>query len=167
MFLAPSSSRVVDPYLQTLLPRVSLSRLGGKHGQLARQVGGSASSSVSSMATFAFSTMAPPQGAIFVFGSWICVADGSDGFVSHLTNPPTLKAITSESSNKLGRSDNHGIMLLPDFAKEIERKLEDNSGSTRTQINLDLSSTRAQFGQRRKRVNSDSNSRVSRVRCQL
>ena len=27
-------------------------------------------------------------------------------------------------------------MLLPDFAKEIEAKLEDNSSSTRTQINL-------------------------------
>ena len=31
MFLAPSSSRAVDPYLQTLLLRISLSRLGGKH----------------------------------------------------------------------------------------------------------------------------------------
>ena len=31
MFLAPLSSRAVDPYLQTLLLRVSLSRLGGKH----------------------------------------------------------------------------------------------------------------------------------------
>ena len=27
-------------------------------------------------------------------------------------------------------------MLLPDFAKEIEMKLEDNSGSTRAQIDL-------------------------------
>ena len=34
VFLAPSSSRAVDPYLQTLLLRVSLSRLGGKHRQL-------------------------------------------------------------------------------------------------------------------------------------
>ena len=34
MFLAPSSSRAVDPYLQTLLLRVSLSRLGGKHRHL-------------------------------------------------------------------------------------------------------------------------------------
>ena len=33
MFLVPSSSRAVDPYLQTLLLRVSLSRLGGKHRQ--------------------------------------------------------------------------------------------------------------------------------------
>ena len=57
VFLAPPSSRAVDPYLQTLLLRVSLSRLGGKHRQLARQVGDLASSSASSMATFAFSTM--------------------------------------------------------------------------------------------------------------
>ena len=138
MFLAPSSSRAVDPYLQTLLLRVSLSRLGGKHRQLARQIGDSASS----MATFALNTIASPQGATFVFGSWVCVANGSGGFDSHLTNSPTLKTTMSKSSNKLAGSDDHGVMLLPDLAKEIEKKLEDNSGSTRTQINLDLSSTR-------------------------
>ena len=33
-------------------------------------------------------------------------------------------------------------MLLPDLAKEIEMKLEDNSGSTRTQIDLKPNSTR-------------------------
>ena len=42
----------------------------------------------------------------------------------------------SEDSNKLAGSDDHDIMLLPDLAKEIEAKLEDNSSSTRTQINL-------------------------------
>ena len=34
MFLAPSSSRAIEPYLQTLLLRVSLSRLGGKQRQV-------------------------------------------------------------------------------------------------------------------------------------
>ena len=82
------------------------------------------------MATFAFSTTVPPQGATFIFGSWVCVANGSGSFDSHLTIPPTLKAITSESSNNLAGSDDHGIMLLPDLAKEIEAKLEDNSSST-------------------------------------
>ena len=33
-------------------------------------------------------------------------------------------------------------MLLPDLAKEIEAKLEDNSSSTQTQINLKPKSTR-------------------------
>ena len=127
MFLAPSSSRVVDPYLQILLLRVSLSRLDGKYQQLARQVGDSASSSANPMATFAFSPMAPPQGATFVFVSWVCVANGSGGFDSHLTNSPTLKITTSEDSNKLAGSDDHGIMLLPDLAKEIEVKLENYS----------------------------------------
>ena len=128
MFLAPSSSRAVNPYLQTLLLRVSLSRLGGKHRQLARQVGDSVSSSASSMVTFAFSTMTPPRGATFIFSSWVCVANILGGFDSHLTNPPTLKATMSESSTKLAGSDDHGVMLLPDLAKEIEMKLEDNSG---------------------------------------
>ena len=53
-----------------------------------------------------------------------------------------LKATTSESSNKLAGSDDHGVMLLPDLAKEIEMKLEDNSGSTRTQIDLKPNFTR-------------------------
>ena len=132
MFLAPLSSRAVDSYLQTLLLRVSLSRLGSKQRQLARQVGDSASSSASSMATFTFSATAPPQGVTFIFGSWVCVANGSGGFDSHLTNPPTLKATTSESSNKFAGSDDHGVMLLPNLAKEIEMRLEDNSSSTRT-----------------------------------
>ena len=82
------------------------------------------------MATFAFSTMAPPQGATFIFGSWVCVTNGSGGFDSHLTNSPALKIITLEDSKKLAGSDDLGIMLLPDLAKEIEAKLEDNSSST-------------------------------------
>ena len=38
MFLAQSSSRAVDPYLQTLVLRVSLSRLGGKHQQISEEI---------------------------------------------------------------------------------------------------------------------------------
>jgi hypothetical protein len=79
------------------------------------------------MATFAFSTMAPPQGATFIFRSWVCVTKSSGGFDSHLTNSPTLKFTTSEDSNKLTGSNNHGIMLLPDLAKEIEVKLKNYS----------------------------------------
>ena len=94
------------------------------------------------MATFAFSIMVPPQGDTFVFGSWVCIANGSGGFDSHLTNSPALKITTSKDSNKLIGSNDHDIMLLPDFAKEIEAKLEDNSSSTRTQINLKSNSTR-------------------------
>src|SRR6185295_4597696 len=69
-------------------------------------------------------------------------ANGSGGFDSHLTNSPTLKISTSEDSNKLARSHDRGVMLLPDLAKEIETKLENNLSSTRTQIDLKPKSTR-------------------------
>ena len=82
------------------------------------------------MATFALSTMTPPLGATFIFGSWVCiangsggfgswvcVANGSGGFDSHLTNSPAPKITTSEDSNKLVGSNDHGIMLLSDLAK--------------------------------------------------
>src|SRR6185437_15279379 len=93
------------------------------------------------MATFAFSTRAPPQGATFIFGSWVYIANGLGGFDSHLTNSPTLKITMSEDSNKLAGSDDHGVILLPDLAKEIEAKLKDHSGSTRTQIDFKPNST--------------------------
>ena len=48
----------------------------------------------------------------------------------------------SESCNDLAGSEDHCNMLLPNHAKEIEQKLEDNSGSTRTQIDLKSNSTR-------------------------
>ena len=93
------------------------------------------------MAAFPFSTMAFPQDATFVFGSWVCVANGSGGFDSHLTNPMKPEANSSESCNDIAGSDDHGNMLLPDLAKEIERKLDDKSSSTRTQINFSPNST--------------------------
>ena len=94
------------------------------------------------MATFALSTMTPPRGATFIFGSWVYVANGSGGFDSHLTNSPTLKISTSEDSNKYAKSHDRGVTLFPDLAKEIEPKLEYNSSSIRTQIDLKLKSTR-------------------------
>ena len=86
--------------------------------------------------------MAPPQGAIFVFGSWICVGNGLHGFDNHLTKPMKPEAISSESCNAIAGSDDHGDMLLLGLAKEIEQKLGDKSSSTQTQIDLKLKSTR-------------------------
>ena len=94
MFLVPSSSKAVDPYLQTLLLRVSLSRLGGKHRQLARQVGDSASSLTNSMAGSSNANNVP-QGTTLIFGSWACTADGTGGFSSHLVTPNSPKSKTS------------------------------------------------------------------------
>ena len=92
MFLVPSSSRAVDLYLQTLLLRVSLSRLGGKHRQLACLVGDSVSSSTNSMAGSSDANNVP-EGTTLVFGSWACTADETGGFSNHLvmTNSPKPK----------------------------------------------------------------------------
>ena len=94
MFLAPSSSRAVDPYLQTLLLRVSLSRLGGNHRQLVHQVGDSASSSANSMAESSDANNVP-EGTTLIFGSWACTADRSGGFSSHLVTPNSPKPKTT------------------------------------------------------------------------
>ena len=94
MFFAPSSSRAVDTNLQTLLLRVSLSRLGGKHRQLVRQVGDSVSSSANLMAGSSDANNVP-EGTALVFGSWPCTADGSGGFSSHLVMPNTPKPKTT------------------------------------------------------------------------
>jgi len=93
------------------------------------------------MATFAFNTMALAQGSTFVFGSWVCVGNGSGDFDSHLNNPVEPEAISSKSYKFIARSNNLGDMLLPDLAKEIELKLDINSSSTQTQIDLNPSST--------------------------
>ena len=105
MFLVPSISRVVNPYLQTLLLRVSLSRLGGKHRQLARQAGDLASSSTNSMVGSS-DTNNMPKGTTLVFGSWACTADGSGGFSSHLLTPNSPKPkITPQPADICENSD--------------------------------------------------------------
>ena len=106
MFLAPSSSRAVDPYLQTLLLRVSLSRLGGKHRQLARQVGDSASSSANSMA-----------GSNDVNN----VPEGTSGnFSSHLVmlNSPKPKT-TSQSADVCEFAELDGKQAPPELSSNI------------------------------------------------
>ena len=93
------------------------------------------------MATFAFSTVALPQGVTFIFGSWVCIANCSDGFDSHLAKTTKLEAISSESCDFAAGSSNLGEMLLPDLAKEIEQKPDVNSSSTRSQSDLSPSSS--------------------------
>jgi hypothetical protein len=63
-----------------------------KRRQLARQVGERIKDpSASSMATFRFSRSVPSQGTTFVFGSWVCIADGVGNFWRFLIdmNPKT------------------------------------------------------------------------------
>jgi hypothetical protein len=47
-----------------------------------------------SMASFKFTSVVPPQGTTFVFGSWVCVADGAGNFRLFIIDmkPKTLAA---------------------------------------------------------------------------
>jgi len=61
--------------------------LAAKHQQLARQIEGFADDHrMNSMASFNFTSIVPDEGTTFVFGSWICVFDGSGGFINQLAN---------------------------------------------------------------------------------
>ena len=139
MFLAPSSSRAVDPYLQTLLLRVSLSRLGGKHRQLAYQVGDSVSSSVNSMGGSSNANNVP-KGTTLVFGSWACTADGSGSFSSHLVTPNSPKPkITLQPNDICEISDLDGKRALLELDSD---NAENVSTSTQTlgSVEFDINS---------------------------
>ena len=126
MFLVPSSSRAVDPYLQTLLLRVSLSRLGGNHQQLARQVGDSASSPMNSMAGSSDANNVS-EGTTLIFGSWACTTDGTGGFSNHFVMPNSPKSKT--------RSQLADIRESADLDEErVPPELDsDNPGNVTTQ----------------------------------
>ena len=93
------------------------------------------------MATFTFDIMTIDRGTTFVFGSWVCVANGSGGLDSHLNNPRETGMIPTGSDSLADESSNLGEMLLLDFAKEIERELDHNSSSALSQIGLSSNST--------------------------
>jgi hypothetical protein len=58
-----------------------------KHRQLARQVGERIEDlPANSMASFQFTRSVPSQGTTFVFGSWVCIADGAGSFHRFLVN---------------------------------------------------------------------------------
>ena len=49
-----------------------------------------------SMASFDFGFPVIDAGTTFVLGSWVCVANGSGGFSSHLINPASTNALRQE-----------------------------------------------------------------------
>jgi hypothetical protein len=75
--------------------------LGGqpvKYRQLARQVGERIEDPpANSMASFQFSRSVPSQGTAFVFGSWVCIADGAGSFRRFLVD---MKPKTSMAGSR-------------------------------------------------------------------
>jgi hypothetical protein len=66
-----------------------------KHRQLALQVGVFIEHPLeNSMASFSFTSTVLDEGTTFIFGSWICIANGLGGFNSHLADSRKPEAST-------------------------------------------------------------------------
>jgi hypothetical protein len=67
-----------------------------KHRQLARQVGVFIEHPPeNSMVSFNFTSVVLDEGTTFIFGSWICIANGLGGFNSHLVDSRKLETSAS------------------------------------------------------------------------
>jgi hypothetical protein len=90
--------------------------LGGqpvKHRQLACQVGERiADPPASSMASFKFARSVPSQGTTFVFGSWVCIADGMGDFQRFLIDmkPKTSAADPRSDLDKFVRRSKWSLL---------------------------------------------------------
>jgi hypothetical protein len=72
------------------------------------------------------------KGTTFIFGFWICIANGSGGFNSHLADTREPEASVATQCSRLNEFvDNLDEMLLPDLASEIEEKFIFDAISTR------------------------------------
>jgi hypothetical protein len=92
-----------------------------KHQQLACQVGVFIEHPLeNSMASFNFTSVVLDEGTTFFFGSWICIANNSGGFNSHLVDSRKPEASTPTRHNNLDDLiDNLDELLLPDLVLQI------------------------------------------------
>jgi hypothetical protein len=112
--------------------------LAVKHRQLARQVGALIEDPLaSSMASFNL-TVAPEEGAAYIFGSWVCIANGSGSFDSHLANPKGPEASTPTSNHDIDElSNNLGEIQISNLIENRESESGTNSAPTRDGSELD------------------------------
>jgi hypothetical protein len=78
-----------------------------------------------SMASFSFTSTVLDEGTTFIFGSWICVANGLGGFYGYLSDHRKPEASTPTRSRDLDK------LLLPDHAGEIKTMSVFDATSTR------------------------------------
>jgi hypothetical protein len=101
-----------SPYLKLTTSGIPLGVQAVKHQQLAGQVGVHIEDPpANSMASFKFTSVVPPQGTTFVFGLWVCVADGAGSFCGR-TNLNYTGSSTRVHISGLRRASN-GIILWP------------------------------------------------------
>ena len=104
-----------------------------KHRQLAPTVGSLAKDQQKNpMASFEFSFPAIDTGTTFVFCSWVCIANGSGGFSSHLIDPASTETPRREQLGEITSAE----ILLPRIAKEIENLSLSDSTPTRFPFGL-------------------------------
>jgi hypothetical protein len=77
------------------------------------------------MASPSFTSTVLDEGTTFIFGSWICIANGLGGFNSHLVHSRKPEASTST------RSSNLDELLLANLPRQIERTFIFDATSTR------------------------------------
>jgi hypothetical protein len=87
-----------------------------KHRQLARQVEVFIKHlSENSMASLNFTSTVLDESTTFIFGFWICVANGLGGFNSYLADSRKPEASTTTRRSDLDE------LLLPDLVRQIEK----------------------------------------------
>jgi hypothetical protein len=100
--------------------------LGGqpvKYRQLTRQVGVRIDDPPANlMASFKFTSDVPSQGTTFVFGSWVCVADGAGNFRRFLINMKPKTPTTSFHSNLDEFVDNFDDLSIRGSATRTEEE---------------------------------------------
>jgi hypothetical protein len=70
------------------------------------------------MASLSFTSNVLTEGTTFIFGSWICIANGLGGFIGHLVDPrkPEASAATRHCKHD-SFVDDLDELLLPDLPR--------------------------------------------------
>jgi hypothetical protein len=74
------------------------------------------------MASFKFTSVVPPQGTTFVFGSWVCVADGAGSFRRFLIDMKPKTPTASFHSDLDEFVDNLDDLLIHGSATRTEEE---------------------------------------------
>jgi hypothetical protein len=104
-----------------------------KHRQLARQVEVFIEHpSANSLTFFNFTSVVLIEGTTFIFGSWVCVADGAGNFRRHFIDDMKSEASVASQRNGLDEFiDNLDETLLPDITREVVEESVFNATPTR------------------------------------
>jgi hypothetical protein len=131
----------VSPHPKFTTLGISLGGHPVKHRQLARQVGEHVEDPpASSMASFKFIRSVPSQGTTFVFGSWVCIADGVGDFWRFLVDMRPKVSAADPRSDLDKFVDDFDNLPLHASATKIEAETapgSTSSGVAATSLGLD------------------------------